>query len=397
MSQKSSQGSIHLVLILLVSVVIFAIVALKNYQSNFMASAGKPSVPTPSATPSSTCSLPSITEFNQSLSFLGNSDNNSILVPSPQTIRLSNDFTIEAFIKLAELPMQDTTVSRTIFNRLSTSNTAQVSLSLVPFSTNTMPNPRVKLVVASLPYNSNYLGENLLSTTPILPNTWNHIAVTKQGNNLSMFINGRLEKTLTVAGDTSTDGIYTGQLLDSGDSNITLGGFKYNNPTFGGQPEDMTDEIRISNVARYSGNFVVSKTPFTVDSNTLALYHFDNNAADTTGNNNGQVQGTIQFKDSLMQYSPDSDFDGWSDCSETKIGTNLSRACPQNNKDIVWVPDFNNDKIIDNNDRRIIDNAFDPRTYTDAKYNKRYDLNIDGKLDTKDRNLIEYFINQTCN
>lgn len=42
------------------------------------------------------------------------------------------------------------------------------------------------------------------------------------------------------------------------------------------------DEIRISNIVRYTGNFTPATSAFTGDENTLALFHLDNNLTDSS-------------------------------------------------------------------------------------------------------------------
>ncbi|OGE18198.1 hypothetical protein A3F00_02785 [Candidatus Daviesbacteria bacterium RIFCSPHIGHO2_12_FULL_37_11] len=398
MPDKSCKGNIHLALILLISFLIALFFVYKNYSSDFIATAGKPGVSVPSPTPASVCNMPLIPEFNKAAVLTGTGVNDKlILIKQPTAINLSGDFTIEAWIKLNDIQTINSEGRKTIFGRASTGNTAGVSLSMERIDITSLIIPRLKLTVASLPYNQNYIGETIYGTSPILPNMWYHVAAVKNGSNLSLFINGKKEKLLD-NGQSSQDGVYTGQLLDSGDSPISIGGLYFDGAIKEeNNIEGAIEEVRISNSARYSANFTVSVNPFTTDVNTMALFHLDENTIDSTGSNTGEILGDVIFSDSSLQYSPDSDFDGWSDCSESKIGTNFSKACPMNIKDVVWVPDFNNDKKVDSNDRRIIDNAFDPKTYLNAKYNKRYDLNTDGKLDTKDRNLIEFFINQSCN
>jgi hypothetical protein len=49
------------------------------------------------------------------------------------------------------------------------------------------------------------------------------------------------------------------------------------------------DEVRVSSVARYTGNFVTTRTPFSPDAQTIALYHLDETStnglvADASGN-----------------------------------------------------------------------------------------------------------------
>ena len=49
---------------------------------------------------------------------------------------------------------------------------------------------------------------------------------------------------------------------------------------FGGYPffDGTIDEVRISDVVRYTSDFVPSSEPFSPDANTLGLWHFDEGA-----------------------------------------------------------------------------------------------------------------------
>jgi len=53
------------------------------------------------------------------------------------------------------------------------------------------------------------------------------------------------------------------------------------------------DEVRISKVARYLGDFTPSRSRFAPDANTIALYHFDEisgrDLIDAAGHHNGEL------------------------------------------------------------------------------------------------------------
>lgn len=96
---------------------------------------------------------------------------------------------------------------------------------------------------------------------------WNHIALVGNGNFLTIFVNG------------SPRGQY-----------LTTGGNSYpNQPYYIGCRHTEADffsgyidEFRASKVARYSGLFTPSTTPFDVDKDTSALLHFDGADGSTT-------------------------------------------------------------------------------------------------------------------
>jgi hypothetical protein len=103
-------------------------------------------------------------------------------------------------------------------------------------------------------------GTSLLVVSNVVPqNQWNHIALSRQGSNLRLFANG------TQAGSTYTTVInFNPARFEVGRRNDSV------DPLRG-----YADEIRISNIARYTANFTPSTSAFTNDANTLFLSHFD--------------------------------------------------------------------------------------------------------------------------
>ncbi len=84
-------------------------------------------------------------------------------------------------------------------------------------------------------------------------NTWTHLAlVHTSGGDWTLYVNG---ESRVVMSNTP--------IVPSGD--FSLGA------NFNGQ----IDEVRFSNVARYTSNFTPPTLPFTTDANTIALYNFD--------------------------------------------------------------------------------------------------------------------------
>jgi hypothetical protein len=121
-----------------------------------------------------------------------------------------------------------------------------------------------------------HLGDGSILQTGV----WYHIAATYDGSQMRIFVNGQLTASRPVSTTISTSS-----------QHLTLG---YN--TILGNPFDgMMDETRISKVARYTSSFTPS-TRFTSDSNTTALWHFDEGTGqvsqDAGSNNNDAVLGT---------------------------------------------------------------------------------------------------------
>jgi hypothetical protein len=93
---------------------------------------------------------------------------------------------------------------------------------------------------------------------------WTHVAITYDREKTSLYINGEFLA--------ESDG-WKGKLNDSPDT------FKVGRRTRGGDTHSiyagLIDEVRISKVVRYTGDFDVPTKPFEPDDDTVALYHFD--------------------------------------------------------------------------------------------------------------------------
>ena len=121
--------------------------------------------------------------------------------------------------------------------------------------------------------------------TALLANTWHHVAVTYDGTTARVFVNGS-------PGPAATIGAIT-----QGPS-FRIGGF----PGYGFFNGDV-DDVRISNVVRYTGTFTPpSSTSLTTDANTRAFYRFNEGSgqttADASGNGYNLTLGTTANADS---------------------------------------------------------------------------------------------------
>ncbi|MGH7751487.1 MAG: fibronectin type III domain-containing protein, partial [Gemmatimonadales bacterium] len=107
---------------------------------------------------------------------------------------------------------------------------------------------------------------------PLQTGVWYHIAGTYDRQNMRIFVNGQQTASRAFTGAVSTSTFA-----------LTLG---YNNVWSSEQFSGTIDEVRISNVARYSGPFTPAGA-FSPDANTVALWHFDEGSGQTTADASG--------------------------------------------------------------------------------------------------------------
>lgn len=110
-------------------------------------------------------------------------------------------------------------------------------------------------------------------------NEWHHIAGIYDGSNMRLFVNG------SRVGTTQTSGT-----VDQTGNPFRIGSADASGDFFIG----FIDEVRLSNVVRYTGNFVTPRQPFSADSSTVGLWQFDdgmgNVAVDASANG---LNGTL--------------------------------------------------------------------------------------------------------
>lgn len=155
-------------------------------------------------------------------------------------LKLTGDFTIEWFSYL-------TNASATIFLKGTTSSASRITTSS-----------------GVLNVYSDQSGSTVLlasSAGKVILNQWQHCALVKQGNVWTIYIDGQAVGTTTSAGQTFGNNVYPAYLANTANGSIPLIGYM--------------DEFRISNVARYTGNFTPPSAAFTPDANTVMLMHFD--------------------------------------------------------------------------------------------------------------------------
>ncbi len=130
--------------------------------------------------------------------------------------------------------------------------------------------------------------QTICGSTNVANGKWNHIAVTRNATTgrMRIFVNGRLDGSgfgptgnISYRNERSTS-------YPNSDPFLVLGAEKHDAgpeyPSYNGY----LDELRISKVIRYTKNFTRPSRPFQPDSNTVALYHFDEGPV-------GPCRGTI--------------------------------------------------------------------------------------------------------
>ena len=120
-------------------------------------------------------------------------------------------------------------------------------------------------------------GQTLCGTQNVLDNNWHHVALTRQALSgaMKIFVDGALDNALTdpaANGDVSYNPAHPNP--GPNDAFLVLGAEKYDlspGHAFNG----FIDELRLSTRLRYLATFTPPATDFIVDTDTAALYHFD--------------------------------------------------------------------------------------------------------------------------
>jgi hypothetical protein len=118
------------------------------------------------------------------------------------------------------------------------------------------------------------------STTATPLNTWNSIALVRYQGNTKMYINGVQEGSTFVDNTNYVQG------------NCTIGCNGFDGTTGSFPIKGFMDEIRISNIARYTGPYTPATQPFVNDPYTLLLVHCDG------------TNGSSVFTDSVQPQTP---------------------------------------------------------------------------------------------
>jgi hypothetical protein len=156
-----------------------------------------------------------------------------------------------------------------------------------------------------------------LGNTVVTANTWHHIAMVRSGTSVQIYLNGVADGVGQVG--SATGSAFAGQPIYIGSDNI------YH---FSG----WLDEMRFSNIARYTANFTPSTTPFVNDANTLLLIHANGTDGQTFFEDDNGIRaqqsviaiGNAQISTAQSQFGGSSAlFDGSGDYLEVAYSSSL--------------------------------------------------------------------------
>jgi hypothetical protein len=150
----------------------------------------------------------------------------------------------------------------------------------------------------------------ICGTADILDEQWHHIAVERRRSDgwMWLYVDGNIQANADGPdGDVSypDDGV-PGEYCDgpciNSDPYLVIGAEKHDAGALYPSYSGWIDEIRISNNIRYSSNFARPSAAFTIDANTMALYHLDGGpgnctgtVVETSGATGGPSNGTCYF------------------------------------------------------------------------------------------------------
>ena len=147
---------------------------------------------------------------------------------------------------------------------------------------------------SSLVFGSNNTSVSKTGNVGWIANDWNHIAISSEGNgSVNLYLNGTRVARQTGAGYydlISTENAIPTNLYIGKDINTSL--------------DDLTgslDEIRISNVCRYTGTTFTPASRFTPDDNTVLLIHGDGTNGSTTFTDDVGIRGTANLTATVTQ------------------------------------------------------------------------------------------------
>jgi len=129
-------------------------------------------------------------------------------------------------------------------------------------------------------YGTDGSGSDLLLSNDLNVGTWYHIAVCRSSGTARLFVNG-----------TEHDNSTNVDLALQGTINSLSVGARWQSGSYSQFGEFAIDEFRISDNARYTSNFTITRdyASFTSDANTIVLFHYDDNSETPPDNSSGKT------------------------------------------------------------------------------------------------------------
>jgi lysophospholipase L1-like esterase len=134
----------------------------------------------------------------------------------------------------------------------------------------------------------------IVGTVAINDGLWHHIAFVAGASSRRLYVDGAQVAT-TVSGKTVGTSV----------QNFCIGGF---NNSAGGSGSDWgggsgtIDELRLSNIERYTGAYATPIDAFTLDPNTVALYHLEGTALDSVSPTIGAISVSTSGSTDTITY-----------------------------------------------------------------------------------------------
>lgn len=249
-------------------------------------------------------------KFGGSSANFDGSSNTQVLVRSWNTSSYTGDFTIEGWFYITD---KTTSTNARIWSDGDGSTTEDFRLLQFEYSTNQI------YMVTGQSGNDSWNYSYVSATLNI--NTWYHIAASRSGSSLRIFVNG------TQQGSTISNSL----AFTSASSNHSgrLGMFRTDASRYRG----FIDDFRISNSARYTAAFTAPTAPFVNDANTLLLIHADGTDATTVfEDDNGarapkgiSALGNAQIDTAQSKFGGASAlFDGTGDYLDTNFSSTIA-------------------------------------------------------------------------
>lgn len=159
-------------------------------------------------------------------------------------------------------------------------------------------------------------GATIYGATNVNNGQWRHIAVTRNASTgqLRLFVDGQLDASGT--GPTGDISYRNGRSTSypNSDPFLVFGAEKHDAGSAYPSYVGLLDDVRISNIVRYTSNFSRPTTPHAADSSTVALYRFDEGSGTTIIDSapNGNSPGVRRYGGSPAGpvYVTDTPFNG---------------------------------------------------------------------------------------